>query len=86
MKKLVALAVALFCVPATAALAAAGGATRAGYSGEAGHVQGAIQKAGTASGNGTLPFTGLSLTVVVVVGALLIVTGLLMRRRHRPNS
>ncbi len=83
MKKLVAFGVALVFAPATTAWAA-GGATSGGYGGNA-QVQGAVQKAGT-TGHGTLPFTGLSLTVVVAVGALLIVTGLLMRRRHRPDS
>lgn len=84
MKKLVALVVALFCAPATAAWAA-GGSTMGGYGGE-GKAQGLVQKAGTGAGHGTLPFTGLSLTIVVVVGALLIVTGLLMRRRHHAGS
>jgi hypothetical protein len=78
MRKLSVLVAALVLIPATAALAA-GGATSAGYGGAAG-VQGLVSKSG---GSGTLPFTGFSLVAVVVVGSLLVIAGLLMRRGRR---
>lgn len=81
MRKLFVLIGAFVLTPATAAWAA-GGATSAGYAGSAGTVQGALQK----SGGGTLPFTGLSLVGVVVVGALLVIAGLFLRRGRRTVS
>jgi hypothetical protein len=84
MRKLVAFIAVFALAPVTAALAA-GGATSAGYAGPAG-VQGALQKSGAATGHGTLPFTGLSLLLVVVVGAALIAVGFVLRRGRRATS
>jgi hypothetical protein len=63
------------------ALAAAGGSsTLSGYGGPAGTVAGTVQK------SGTLPFTGLNLTVVLVVGLVLVGVGYFMRRRGRTSA
>lgn len=70
----------LFGVLALPGLALAGGSTTSGYGGEAGAVQGTVQK------SGTLPFTGLSLTVVLVVGVALVVLGILLRRGGRASA
>lgn len=79
MKKLVLTwgALAALALPA---LALAGGSTVSGYGGEAGSVQGAVQK------SGTLPFTGLSLTIVLVVGVALVALGYLLRRGGRTSA
>jgi len=58
----------------------AGGSTSAGYGGHAGAVQGTVQK------SGSLPFTGLSLTGVLVAGLLLLVVGVVIRRRARASA
>ena len=80
MKKAISLGsavLALLVVPA----ALAGGSTLSGYGGKAGTVQTSVQK------GGTLPFTGLSLTVFVVVGLLLVAAGVVLRRRtNRPSA
>jgi hypothetical protein len=41
---------------------------------------------GVAAASGSLPFTGLSLLVTVVVSLLMIATGLVLRRRERTDS
>lgn len=51
-----------------------------GYGGNAGTVQGAVQK------SGSLPFTGLSLTAFLVLGLLLIAAGVVVRRRASRSS
>jgi len=56
---------------------AAGGSTLNGYGGDAGAVQGTVQK------SGTLPFTGLSLVGVLVLAIALIAAGVLIRYRTR---
>jgi hypothetical protein len=42
--------------------------------------------AGAVAGAQTLPFTGVSLLVTVLLGFALLVTGLILRRRERSNS
>jgi hypothetical protein len=79
MKKLILLVGGLLLIPATAVWAA-GGSLTSGYSGSGGAEQGLVQKS-----NGTLPFTGFSLTAVVVAGILLVAIGLLMRRARATN-
>ena len=46
-------------------------------------VQGA---AGAVNAADTLPFTGVSLLATLLIGALLLATGLILRRRERSNS
>ena len=78
MKKfLVVVGSALFLAPDAFA---AGGSTTSGYGGAAGAAQGVVQK------SGTLPFTGLSLAGVLVFGVLLLVLGLLIRRKAQASS
>lgn len=77
MKKLLGVVgAALFVAPS----AFAGGSTSAGYGGHAGAVQGTVQK------SGTLPFTGLSLTGVLVAGLLLLIAGVVIRRKARASA
>jgi hypothetical protein len=73
MKK-VAVAVALFVLSPVAGALAGGGSTLAGYGGSAGTVQGTVQK------TGSLPFTGMDLSLVAVIAGALVVAGLLLRR------
>jgi len=77
MKKLVSAAVLALAVAPTAA--AAGSSTLHGYGGNAGSVQGTVQK------SGTLPFTGLSLTGVVIAGLVLVAVGVVIRRMGRAS-
>jgi predicted transporter len=63
-----------------AAPTALGGSSEAGYAGNAGSVQGSVQK------SGSLPFTGLSLTAFAIVGLLLIVAGVFLHRRGNSSK
>lgn len=72
MLKKIVFTAAVFMVAAPTALA---GSSSSGYAGNAGNVQGSVQK------SGTLPFTGLSLTAFVIIGLLLIATGVFLHRR-----
>lgn len=72
------------------ALAASGGALVSGYGGEGGNaqnqvagVQGAVQ---SSAQSGALPFTGLSLALIVGAAVLLVVLGLVLRRAVRPQT
>jgi hypothetical protein len=49
------------------------------YGGTGGNVQSGVL--GTQASSGSLPFTGLSLTFLVVLGLVLLGTGLMLRRR-----
>jgi hypothetical protein len=80
MKKLVLLVGGLLLIPATAVWAAGGSSLTSGYNGSGGAELGLVQKS-----NGSLPFTGFSLTAVVVAGILLVAIGLLMRRARATN-
>ena len=61
---------ALLVVPAAWA-----GSGMDGYGGNAGTIQGAVHK------SGNLPFTGLNLTTVLIIGVLLIAAGVVLHRR-----
>ena len=52
----------------------------------AGQTQVQNSAAGAVAGAQTLPFTGISLVVTVLVGFTLLATGLILRRRERSNS
>jgi hypothetical protein len=53
----------------------------------AGQVEGSSAgAAGAVAGAQTLPFTGLSLLVTVLVGSALLATGLILRRRERSDT
>jgi hypothetical protein len=64
---------------------AAGGTSVGAYGGTAGQTQGAIHSAAQQSAlgqtSGTLPFTGLNLSLIVAAGVLLLLTGVVLRRR-----
>jgi hypothetical protein len=77
MKKLMG-AVGLALAVAPSALAS--GSTVSGYGGSAGVAQATVQK------TGTLPFTGLSLTGVLLAGLVLVAAGVLIRRKGRPSA
>lgn len=47
------------------------------------HVAGAGRQLGLAGASGSLPFTGISLVLTVVIGAALLVAGLVLRVRER---
>jgi hypothetical protein len=51
-----------------------------------GQVEGSSAGAGAVAGAQSLPFTGLSLLVTVVLGFALLATGLILRRRERAES
>lgn len=80
MKRVALIGSALFGLVVPTVALAGGGSAQDGYGGVAGNVQGTVQK------SGTLPFTGLSLTIVLVVGLALVVAGLLMRRGGRSTT
>ena len=70
-----------------AGTAMAGGSTSVGgYGGAGGKTQGAIHQAALGKTSGTLPFTGLNLTLIAAAGVLLLLTGIVLRRRNRPNG
>jgi hypothetical protein len=47
---------------------------------------GSAQGALSSGGEGSLPFTGLNLALIVLAGVALVATGLLLRRRARSNE
>jgi hypothetical protein len=55
------------------------------YGGEAGVVQQGVAGVGT-GGGGTLPFTGLDLTLMLGAALLLVATGVAMRRLARSRN
>jgi hypothetical protein len=67
---------------------AAGGSILSGYGGEGGNSVHAVSPAsGTiATPSGTLPFTGLDLSLIVIGALLLVATGILIRRSNRSNN
>jgi len=69
-------ALALVLVPA-----AAGGTNPSSTGGTAAGTQGTVSGA-----SGSLPFTGLSLVLIVIVGLALLATGILLRRRGSSTS
>ena len=75
---------------ASAAYAYAGnGASISGYFGSGGNVQHAVQSHGTLAAtaqSGTLPFTGLSLGLIVGAALLLVAVGVVMRRAGRRKT
>jgi hypothetical protein len=67
----------------SSALAAANGPAQTGYNGVQ-NVQ--HQVASGVAGSATLPFTGLSLALIVAVAVLLLVTGIVLRRASRRST
>jgi hypothetical protein len=81
MKRLISMSAVLglvIALPSTAL--AGGGSTLSGYGGSAGSIRGTVQK------SGSLPFTGLSLTFVVLAAIALVALGFAMRRGSRASS
>jgi LPXTG-motif cell wall-anchored protein len=70
------LAIASLIGGASVALAAGQGASITAYGGSAGNLEQAV-----VSHKGTLPFTGTSLALFVIVGIVLLAVGLVLRRR-----
>ncbi len=90
MKRLTMMITALFSLGVTGA-ALAGGTIVSAYGGRGGTpVNNVVHPtthtpAGTVKTGGTLPFTGLDLTIFVGLALLLIVLGVLLVRSNRPN-
>lgn len=88
MKKLTMMITALLALGITGA-ALAGPTIVSAYGGKGGTPVGNVvhpkTPAGTAQHSGTLPFTGLDLTVFVGLAVLLIALGVLLVRSGRPN-
>ena len=85
MKRLWARSIAAAVAVAGAALtvtgiAVAGSATSV-YAGNGGTIQAAVQSGPTVKSSGSLPFTGLNLTLAVLLAVGLLAAGLWMRRR-----
>jgi|1186.fasta_scaffold80109_2 hypothetical protein len=75
----------LMTAPAYAALSP----TQDGYSDVAGRIQTQVHSTASGGGNGggeTLPFTGLTVGIVLAVALALIAAGLLVRRVSRPTA
>jgi len=70
-------------LPLTAgsAFAAAGSTAANGYGGESNVATQAAGTAAAGAAQGTLPFTGLDLTLIALAGALLLGLGVFIRRR-----
>jgi hypothetical protein len=67
--------------PASALAGSAGGTAASGYGGGA-NVQNEVASAAAAGGaRGTLPFTGLDLTLIALAGVTLLGIGIAVRRR-----
>lgn len=65
----------------------AGSTSVGGYGGTAGQTQAAIHQGVLGNTNGTLPFTGMNLTLIAAAGVVLLLTGIVLRRRsNRPNG
>ena len=76
-------------VAAVASLVWAGAAFGAGSAAAEGHggaAAGNVQSALAGSGSGVLPFTGLSIAIVVVAGLLFVAMGVTMRRASRARA
>ena len=54
--------------------------------GSGGSAQGQVDSSLSGSVQGTLPFTGLNLALIVIAGVALLATGLLLRRRSRASD
>lgn len=57
-----------------------------GYGGQGGNVQGEVAGSEAGAAAGTLPFTGMDLALMALAAALLIATGLTMRRFGRNRA
>lgn len=79
-----AVVVAALAMTLTAIASAAGNAGAASESGVAGNIQNALQP--TKSSGGTLPFTGVELSLVVAAAIGLALVGVLMRRAGRERG
>lgn len=77
LRKAILIGVVAALMAAPSALAAAG-PVLSGYGGQGGETQGTL--GGAQGGVASLPFTGSELTLVVVFGAALLVTGFALRR------
>ncbi len=55
------------------------------YGGDAGNVQQDLAS-GALGSDGTLPFTGLNLVLIVIAGIALVATGILLKRRSNPTG
>lgn len=90
--KLRCLIVAVFALLVLAPTAlAAGGSAGSGYGGVGGNVQndvqqGALDASGTESSGGSLPFTGLDLTLLVAGGMTLLVVGAGLRQAAKHKA
>ena len=70
---------------AVTGIAVAGSATSV-YAGNGGTIQAAVQSAPTVKSSGSLPFTGLNLTLAVLLAVALLASGLWMRRRGSASA
>jgi hypothetical protein len=66
--------------------ALASGAVVSGYGGEGGNAQNDVAGAHASAQSGALPFTGLSLALIVGAALLLVVLGLVLRHVVRPQT
>ena len=88
-KAIVGVSAVLGALASTASAYAGNGASMSGYHGNGGHVQDAVQSHGTLAAtaqSGTLPFTGLSLGLIVGAALLLVAVGVVMRRAGRKTQ
>ena len=90
--KLRCLILVVFAMLALAPTALAVGSAGSGYGGAGGNVQNDVQQgalnasSGTESSGGSLPFTGLDLTLLVVGGMTLLVVGAGLRRAAKHKA